>query len=183
MLIPLAAGAIFKIYDDVQDTNMEISKERMELLQVLLVCIVTIFLMTDIGVSTLFIIISIACIFANQVDSSFWKSCLVIPFLTTLANAHLFEFVGIFDLIQRLTLFVMTPLIILAEDTLFPEDFSQTKYLFRVGVVAFCLFVCMLANGLSSGPFISSSMLFVIGYCLTSLVNNTHRLYESTYDI
>jgi hypothetical protein len=183
MLIPLAAGAIFKIYDDIHDTEMDVSNETMELVQVLLVCIITIFLMKDIGVSTLFIVISIACIFANQVDSSFWKSCLIIPFLTTLANAHLFEFVGIFDLIQRVTLFIMTPLIILGEDTLFPEDFSQRKYLFRIGVVAFCLFVCMLVNGLSAAPFITSSMLFVIGYCLTSLVNNMHRLYESTYDI
>lgn len=181
-LAAIAAGSIFKIYDDVQDTEMPVSQETLVLLQVMVVCIMTIFLMKDIGISALFIVISIACIFANQVDSSFWKSCMVIPFLTTLANVHLFEFVGVLDILQRITLFVMTPIVILAEDTLFPEDFSQAKFLFRIGLIAFCSFIIMLVRDLSAAQFLSSSMLFVIGYCGTSVVNNTHRFYESMCD-
>ena len=181
-LSALAAGSIFKIYDDVQDTEMPVSQDTLLLLQVLVVCIMTIFHMKDIGISALFIVISIACIFANQVDSPFWQSCMVIPFLTTLANIHLFEFVGVLDILQRVTLFIMTPIVILAEDTLFPEDFSQSKFLFRIGLVAFCSFIIMLVRDLSAAHFLSSSMLFVIGYCATSVVNNTHRFYESMYD-
>jgi hypothetical protein len=183
MILPLLSGAIFKVYDDIQDSKIDISDETMEIIKVALVCILTTYFMSDIGISSLFILISIACFFVNQVDSTFWRACMMIPFITTLANVHLFQFIGLFDILHRIMFFIITPFLLVGEDNLFPEDVSLTKIIFRIGIVLFCSTIILLFHllSVSVSPFIQSVMFFVIGYCATSVVLSTHRLYLNSF--
>jgi hypothetical protein len=176
----LLSGVVFKVYDDIQDNKIPLDPSYTELLKVLVVCIFTIMFMSDIGVSFLYIIICGYCWLVNQVDSVFWKSCLVIPVLTTLANLSKIQYGGIFDIFQRIIFTVIIGIFIFFEDRSFPEEFSERKLMFRSSVSLILLLVIPMTASLSAGKTITLLLLSGLGYCVTSVLTNFHKLYDVT---
>ena len=174
------SGFIHKLYDDFSDNNEQISSQIIELIKVLMVCLMTISFMLDIGLSSFFVIITMIYWCIGKVDNEFWKACIPIPIITTLINLDKFEFVGFFDLFQRLIFVTILSISMIIEDKAFPEEISETKISFRIITFFVGLLVIYLTQTFSSRKFIHSMLFFILGYILSNLSYHLFKPYTAS---
>jgi hypothetical protein len=174
--IPLSAliafffGAVNKLYDDVSDSKtLEESSFEVKFLEVLTACLATLFLLQDFTLSLTFLVLCLVFLSTGQLDTQFWKSAIAIPCITTVLTLPGVEFSGFFDILQRFIFLALTATGSYLENKHFPEESSQWKTWFRVGLVVALVATILLTQSLSSRTFIHSVLYFAVGYFLTGV--------------
>jgi len=178
MFFESVSGILMKTYDDILDTNVQISPEYLELLKVLLVCFFTISFVRNTGLSVIAIIGTAICYMLNQVDSPFWQACMVIPLVTTLANYDKIVYVSLFDTLERIFAVLSMGIVFAAESHFFPEEYSEQKVYVRMFAVLWGLPLLQYTSIFSAGHAIGGGMAMALGYTAMSVFNNFHRLFE-----
>jgi len=173
------SGFIHKLYDDISDNNEEISSQNIELIKVLMVCLMTISFMLDIGLSSFFVIITLIYWCIGKVDNEFWKACIPIPIITTLINLDKFEFVGFFDLFQRIIFVSILSISMIVEDKVCPEEISEIKICIRIITIFVGLLTIYLTQSFSSKKFIHSMIFFILGYMLSNFSYHIFKPYKA----
>ena len=187
-LFSLVVGFLMKVYDDVQDKEIPISPENMELLKVLLVCFATIFLMNSLNFSLMFAVLTLVCYLLGQVDSVFWKSCALIPIITTFYNIGSLWTFGILNIIEILAIICGSGIWLTVEAKLFPEETSLVKAGFRMFTALSCLTLSLIVTnikllGISYWPgekTVIPMLSFAMGYCGTSAVTTYFMLNKAS---
>ena len=132
--ISFATGVITKLYDDITDNHKQY--KHIELVKILLVFFLTLFLLLDPHVSLFYVTTMVpSTLLVGQLDHSFWQYLVCVPILTTLLTFHKLQYVGVFDILQRIVLMVGSFLFILLEAFLFPEETSTEKTIFRLTLI------------------------------------------------
>jgi hypothetical protein len=167
--IAFVAGAIHKLYDDVQDTNVQLPPLYLEALKVLMVATMTLMFVKSPGVSLFFLIIIAIYGSLGRIDSDVWKACVPIPFLTCLVNYDQYSFLNMTDTVQRLFALVVISFIMYFEDGLIPEETSVRKSIIRIGFIGIAGTFLYLYRNLSALSFVGPILWFLIGYLLANL--------------
>jgi hypothetical protein len=183
MILPLFSGIFIKLYDDMHDNNIEISSDQKELLKVLIVCVCTLWFMSDLTLTIIAIFGTIVCYFVNQVDNEFWRACMVIPLVTLFINYNeIPQFIGN-TFLMKYTAFVFTVLAIgtYLENKFIPEEFSITKLLIRI------IAIILATIGLNISPLFGfprnltdPHMYWNLGYTVTSVLGNLYKIHDPT---
>lgn len=167
--IAFVAGAIHKLYDDVQDTNVELQPLYLETLKVLMVATMTLLFVKSPGVSLFFLLIIAIYGSLGRIDSDVWKACVPIPFLTCLINYDQYGILNMVDLIQRFFAVFVISFIMYFEDGLIPEETSLRKSITRVGFIGIAITFLYLYKNLPALTFVGPILWFLIGYLLANL--------------
>jgi len=174
--IAFVAGAIHKYYDDVQDTNQDVSPFFLELLKILMVSTMTILFMRNAGVSMFFLVLIAIYGSLGRIDSDVWKACVPIPFLTTALHWNEYSFSDTMDMLQKAAFVLLLGTIMYFEDGLVPEETSVRKSLIRIGFIGLALFFVWLYRNLPAISFVGPMLFFLIGYLVSNLVYHSSTL-------
>lgn len=172
--IPFCAGAFMKIVDEIEDVNLLNLKEYIPYFYSLCTLFITLWLYNDIY-SSIFCILCLipACFFVNEIDTVYWKTLIPIPFITFLFKMNTLEWLGVNDLIQRIVFILSWIIVIYLESKVTPEETSDLKIFMRLGIILLLLTLIYFTNDFSSAEFIKSCSLFVIGYCVASVISKS----------
>ena len=164
-ILSLIGGILFKLYDDLVDLEkIDPQSSKLELLKVLLVVIVTIVLTQDFTFSIGMLAYSILVFALGSVDTSFWKACLIIPFITTILSYNSYEYKGLIDIFQRCILIGGFLVGAGAEWFIFTEESSEAKTFSRlISIVAYIL-INLITSSWSAYNTISTATMWLIGY-------------------
>ena len=164
-ILSLLGGILFKLYDDLVDLEkIDPQSSKLEILKVLLVVIVSIVLTQDFTFSIGMLAYSILVFALGSVDTSFWKACLIIPFITTILSYNSYEYKGLIDIFQRCILIGGFLIGTIAEWFIFTEESSEAKTFSRlISIVAYIL-INLLTMGWSAHDTISNVSMWLIGY-------------------
>lgn len=168
--IAFVAGAIHKLYDDIQDNEVPLKPLHLELLKVLMVTTMTIMFMRSPGVSLFFLIVIGIYYSLGTIDSDVWKACVPIPFLTCLVNYSQYGISNVLDILYRLVVVIIVGLMMYFEHGLVPEETSVRKSIIRLGFIGLAGFFLYLYRNLGAITFVGPLLWFLIGYLFTNIV-------------
>ncbi len=174
--VAFVAGAIHKLYDDIQDNEVPLKPLHLELLKVLMITTMTMMFMRSPGVSLFFLIVIGIYYSLGRIDSEFWQACVPIPFLTCLVNYNQYGISNIIDILYRLVVVIIVGLMMYFEDGLVPEETSKRKSLIRIGFIGLAGFFLYLYRNLDAIHFVGPLLCFLIGYLLTNIVYHWQTL-------
>ena len=179
-ILGLLSGSIFKITDEILDTNYKPLLPYVEYSKTLCTIVMTIFLYKDLFSSILYIVAIIPiCFYVNQIDKTYFKSLIPLPFIILLLHYNTIEW-NKFDCIH-INLYIFAFFIVYIEDISFPEETSNKKIITRIitaGVLIGCIYI--INNYSSSIEYIIPMLYFGIGYCFTSVLFKT-VFYDESY--
>lgn len=168
--IAFLAGAIHKYYDDIEDNKIECSPLFLETLKVLMVSTMTMFFMRSPGASLFFLGIIAIYWSLGAIDTTLWKACVPIPFLTCLVHYDQYGLTNMLDILQRLAFVIIVGFTMYFEDGIVPEETSVRKSFVRIGFILLALVFLWLYRNLPSISFVGSMLLFLIGYLVSNLL-------------
>jgi len=171
--IPLLAGIVHKVYDDITDNKITLLPLHDDLLKVAMVCLMTVLFLQNPTTSAFFLIVIVIYWQAGKIDCDFWKACIPIPIITTVVNYDKFFFVSWLDSLQRLFFIVLVGLAMFVEDKMFPEETSFNKTYSRIILIGVFGFTVWLTHNFSARGFIHSCLLFGIGYIIANIAFHT----------
>lgn len=172
--IPFCAGAFMKIVDEIEDVNLLDLKEYKQYFYTLCTLFISLWMYSDPYISASWIaLITPASYYINQIDSIFWKSLIPIPFITLLLTANIEKPFILSDIAQKIAYIVFACFFIILEEKLTPEESSIYKIIFRILIILGSICIIYLTSELSSAEFIKSCSLFIIGYCLISVISKS----------
>jgi hypothetical protein len=173
-LIALAGGALFKTYDDLVDLyKMEPQAPQLEIVKVVLVFLVSTLLMHDFTFSIGMLLYCCLAFLLGSIDTPFWRSCMVLPFITSILTFSSFKFNGVIDIAQRVMLILGILLMNLFEWFVFSEETSDMKTYSRLGGITAAAVVNMLTRGWAAYPTINITTCWTIGYLVSHIVFHT----------
>jgi hypothetical protein len=175
-IISLTAGSLFKLVDEIEDTDTKLFEGYKEYIQTLCTAFISLWLYNNAYISLIHILIILPlCLYVNQVDTLYWKTLLPLPFITFLLNAHTLANVDIYEIFQVSIAFILTMLYIILESYMFPEETSTSKMITRIGLVlVFSLLLFLITTNMKNEGFVNFSkslLLFGIGYLCLSVIS------------
>jgi hypothetical protein len=182
--IALLAGSLFKLTDELFDTQNKYLLEYSEYIKTGCIVFMTLFFFLNPEWSLLFTLLLIpTCYSLNQIDTTFWKSMIPIPLITlTLTVQHL-KYIGFSDLLEKCSVVFLTCLVCVYEDKIFPEETSQEKTMFRAMIVCIGILALYLAQFFKSPEFYRAGIyIYPIAYCGTSVLVKTFLTEEPSSD-
>jgi hypothetical protein len=175
--VNIASGALYKLYDDVIDTNTPISSFHLEIIKVLLVMTTTIVMVKNQDLSFFFSIMTVMCYFVNQVDTDFYKAFAITPFLISLLNIPYLLTLSVQDIFIRLSITFLAILIIYLEAKMIPEEMSPRKYISRISLLAGEAILAYLAY-IYGFEYLVPGFLFFVGYFLSNVLFHFPTVYR-----
>jgi len=109
----------------------------------------------------------------GSIDTPFWRSCMVLPFITSILTFSSFTFNGVIDIAQRVILILGILLINLFEWLIFSEETSDMKTYSRLGGITAAAVVNMLTRGWAAYPTINITTCWTIGYLASHIIFHT----------
>jgi hypothetical protein len=182
-IISLTAGSLFKLVDEIEDTDTKLFEGYKEYIQTLCTAFISLWLYNNAYISLIHILIILPlCLYVNQVDTLYWKTLLPLPFITFLLNAHTLANVDIYEIFQVSIAFILTILYIILESYMFPEETSTSKMITRIGLVlVFSLLLFLITTNMKNEGFVNFSkslLLFGIGYLCVSVISKVFFIEE-----
>ena len=171
--IPFCAGAFMKIVDEIEDVGLLNLEEYKEYFQTLCTLFITLWMYNDPYISISWIFVIPACYYVKEIDNSYWKSLMPIPFISLLLKVYELENITIGNILQNLLYMAFISLFSVYEAKLFPEEISNYKIFFRIFLIFLIPFIIYLTNEYISGIIIKSWLLFALGYCIISVISKT----------
>ena len=175
-IISLIAGSLFKLVDEIEDTDTKVFERYKDYIQTLCTAFISLWLYNNAYISLIHILIIIPlCLYVNQVDTLYWKTLLPLPFITFLLNSHTLVNVDIYEIFQVSIVFILTILSIIIESYMFPEETSSSKTITRIGLVlVFSLLFFLITIYMKNEGFVNFSkslLIFGIGYLSVSVIS------------
>jgi hypothetical protein len=179
-IIALLSGTIFKITDEILDTNYTPLVPYAEYSKTLCTIILSIFLYKDVFVSVIFIIALLpVCFYRNQIDNTYFKSLIPLPFITILLQYNTIQYNGVEDTLIKIFIGIIVFCIAFIEDVLFPEETSTRKIVSRFMLVGMCIGILyVIHNFIPSLDYAVPFVYFTLGYYFTSILFKTVFLHE-----
>jgi len=175
-IISLIAGSLFKLVDEIEDTDTKVFEGYKDYIQTLCTAFISLWLYNNAYISLIHILIILPmCLYVNQVDTLYWKTLLPLPFITFLLNAHTLANVDIYEIFQVSIAFILVISYIIIESYMFPEETSTSKTITRIGfifllpLVLFLITTYMKNEGFVN--FSKSLLIFGIGYLSVSVIS------------
>ena len=134
--IALLAGFLFKLADELFDTQNKYLVKYSECIKTACIVFFTLFFFLNPEWSIFMILLLIpTCYSLNQIDNTFWISMIPIPFITLALTFQNLKYVGVTDILEKCSMVLLTCLVCAIENKTFPEETSQEKTMFRAMMV------------------------------------------------
>jgi hypothetical protein len=183
-IVSLVAGILFKVVDEIEDTDIQIPEEYKYILKFLFTISVFVCLYNNVLLSLILVVFMIpVCFYVKQVDTVFWKSIISIPIITLILQINLLQIYTKYDMMHLIIYYLPIQLIFaVMEAKMFPEETSERKTIARIYTVFALLIALLLApyvlsslHTLSSKyiEFIMTGLIILIGYFSTSIISKS----------
>lgn len=170
LAISATAGFLFKTVDEIEDIDFIKSPALKEYIRALSIAVFSILFLDNIYLSW-FLALCVIPIsyYLKQVDTPFWKSLVLLPYLALLLHSHpnLSVMPSILSLLSTAVLFLICAFACVVEAVVFPEEVSLVKLGTRIGLIFVFASIIYFLNPL---PSTTSILCLCIGYCLASSV-------------
>jgi len=189
-IISLVAGILFKVVDEIEDTDIQIPEEYKYILKFLFTIFVFLCLYNNVLLSLILVVFMIpVCFYVKQVDTVFWKSIISIPIITLILRINLLQKYTKYDLMHLIIYYLPIQLIFaLMEARMFPEETSEQKTIARIYIIFTLLIALLLAPYVLSSlhtvsskyiEFIMTGLIILIGYFSTSIISKSLVLQDA----
>lgn len=183
-IVSLIAGILFKVVDEIEDTDIQIPEEYKYILKFLFTISVFVCLYNNVLLSLILVIFMIpVCFYVKQVDTVFWKSIISIPIITLILQINLLQIYTKYDMMHLIIYYLPIQLIFaVMEAKMFPEETSERKTIARIYTVFALLIALLLAPYVLSSlhtvsskyiEFIMTGLIILIGYFSTSIISKS----------
>ena len=183
-IVSLIAGILFKVVDEIEDTDIQIPEEYKYILKFLFTISVFVCLYNNVLLSLILVIFMIpVCFYVKQVDTVFWKSIISIPIITLILQINLLQIYTKYDMMHLIIYYLPIQLIFaVMEAKMFPEETSERKTISRIYTVFALLIALLLAPYVLSSlhtvsskyiEFIMTGLIILIGYFSTSIISKS----------
>jgi hypothetical protein len=171
-LIAVAAGASFKVVDEIEDLELLKGSNYNTYSKTLCTAFITLWLYTNPYVNLWNIAVLVpACAVVDQIDNAYWKSLVVLPFILFFLTASNLQIPTLRAATEMIGFSLFMAAMIVLEDKCFPEEISTKKIISRILAVFGIGILIYLTRHFESHTFISSILYFSIGYYSTSLLS------------
>lgn len=183
-IVSLVAGILFKVVDEIEDTDIQIPEEYKYILKFLFTISVFVCLYNNVLLSLILVVFMIpVCFYVKQVDTVFWKSIISIPIITLILQINLLQIYTKYDMMHLIIYYLPIQLIFaVMEAKMFPEETSERKTIARIYTVFALLIALLLAPYVLSSlhtvsskyiEFIMTGLIILIGYFSTSIISKS----------
>lgn len=189
-IVSLVAGILFKVVDEIEDTDIQIPEEYKYILKFLFTISVFVCLYNNVLLSLILVIFMIpVCFYVKQVDTVFWKSIISIPIITLILQINLLQIYTKYDMMHLIIYYLPIQLIFaVMEAKMFPEETSEQKTIARIYIIFTLLIALLLAPYVLSSlhtvsskyiEFIMTGLIILIGYFSTSIISKSLVLQDA----
>lgn len=182
--IALLAGFLFKLTDELFDTQNKYLLEYSEYIKTGCIVFMTLFFFLNPECSLLVILAYIPiCYLLNQIDTEFWFTMIPIPFITLTLTVQNLKYIGFTDLLEKIMILVLFISLKLFESKLFIEETSKEKIIFRASTVGISVVATFISQYFQQ-PSFPIVLLYAlgIGYYGTSVFVKTFLTEEPSSD-
>ena len=181
----LLTGSILKITDEILDTNYKPLLPYLEYSKTLCTIMSTIFLYNDIfsSIIHIFAIIPI-CWYMNEIDNTYYKTLIPLPFITVLLQYNKIQYNGLEDTIFKIVLCMFIVYTIYLEAISFPEETSSRKTISRF--IMACILIgtmYVIHNFYPSLDYLLPLFYLGLGYTITGILFKTVLYNESHIEL
>ena len=181
-VVSLIAGILFKVVDEIEDTDIKIAKDYEIYIKTLFIVFITLFFYNNIINTLLFILFAIpTCFYVKQIDTLFWKSLIPIPFIILMLNGGYLKKYNFSDIFLFVLIGLTYIYCIVKESKMFPEEMSERKIIGRI-YISFYFILSLLIIMYINSPLLNHiipDILFNIGYFSTSIISKSLVLQDA----
>ena len=177
IIISLIGGISAKVYDDIVDTNIQVTDTFKESLKGVQWVTLTLLSVNDFNFTLLFYIINILNYSGNPDANSMpyeYSLLVIFPFLMLL-NYNTIKSINIINLL----LFIPFMILMFIEPCIITENVSLKKLISRSLISSGLLILILLNNYFNLSPSILKIAIYCLGYAITSSLFQYYMLYGS----
>ena len=175
-IVSLVAGILFKVVDEIEDTDIQIPEDYKIYIKTLCIVFVTLFFYDNILYTLIFIFFIIpVCFYVKQIDTAYWKSLIPIPFIIFVLKGLYPTKISTQTIFTSLFVCIFTLYIIVKESNEYTEETSERKIIARVCFMFFNLLSLIIIKYINS-PLLNNlipGIIVSIGYFSTSIISKS----------
>jgi hypothetical protein len=181
-IVSLVAGILFKVVDEIEDTDIQIPEDYKIYIKTLCIVFITLFFYDNILYTLVFIFFIIpVCFYVKEIDTAYWKSLIPIPFIICMLKGFYPTEITIQAIIIYLLVCIICVYITIKESHLYPEETSERKIIGRVYLLFINIVSLIIVKYINLQVFnnLIPGIIVSIGYLSTSIISKSLVLQDA----